>query len=285
MSRKPDLHTRLEYALAWVRGRTELRPAVGVVTGSGLGGIVDVLADPVAIPVSEIPEFPVSGVAGHEGRVVLGHAGEAVVAFLQGRVHAYEGAPPEDLGFGVRLLVRLGVGSILLTNAAGAVNPDLFPGDLVRISDHLNLSGANPLVGRNDERLGPRFPDMTEAYDRDLAGMLDRCAARLGLPALRSGVYACVAGPSYETPAEVRMLRALGADLVGMSTVPEVIAARHMGARVAAISVVANRAAGLAGRPLDHSDVLAVTAAAREGLARLVACFASQAARTVAPMR
>jgi purine-nucleoside phosphorylase len=285
MSRKPDLHTRLEYALAWVRGRTELRPTVGVVTGSGLGGIADVLAGPVAIPYQEIPEFPVAGVAGHEGRILLGRVGETVVAFLQGRVHAYEGAAPEDLGFGVRLLARLGAGSILLTNAAGAVNPDLFPGDLVRITDHLNLSGANPLTGPGDERLGPRFPDLTEAYDRELAGVLDRCAARLGLPALRSGVYAYMAGPSYETPAEVRMLRTLGADLVGMSTVPEVIAARHVGARVAAIAVVANRAAGLAGRPLDHSDVLAVTASAREGLARLVACFASQAARPVPATR
>ena len=285
MSRKADLHTRLEYALAWVRGRTEMRPAVGVVTGSGLGGIADVLAQPVSIPYAEIPGFPEGGVAGHEGRLVLGLVGETVVACLQGRVHAYEGASPEDLAFGVRLLVQLGAGSLLLTNAAGAVNPDLFPGDLVRITDHLDLSRSNPLTGPNDDRLGPRFPDLTEAYDPRLGAELDRCTARLGLPALRTGVYACVAGPSYETPAEIRMLRVLGADLVGMSTVPEVVVARHMGARVAAISVVANRAAGLEGRPLTHSDVLAVTARAREGLSRLVACFASQAARAVGPSR
>jgi purine-nucleoside phosphorylase len=208
-----------------------------------------------------------------------------VVACLQGRVHAYEGASPEDLAFGVRLLVWLGAESLLLTNAAGAVNPDLFPGDLVRITDHLDLSGRNPLTGPNDDRLGPRFPDLSEAYDPRLGAELDRCTARLGLPALRTGVYACMAGPSYETPAEIRMLRVLGADLVGMSTVPEVIAARHMGARVAAISVVANRAAGLEGRPLTHSDVLAVTARAREGLSRLVACFASQVSRAVGPSR
>jgi purine-nucleoside phosphorylase len=285
MSRKADLHTRLEYALAWVRGRTEMRPDVGLVTGSGLGGLADVLAQPVHIPYAEIPGFPEGGVAGHEGRLVLGRVGETVVACLQGRVHAYEGASPEDLAFGVRLLVQLGAESLLLTNAAGAVNPDLFPGDLVRITEHLDLSGANPLTGPNDDRLGPRFPDLSEAYDPRLGAELDRCTARLGLPALRTGVYACVAGPSYETPAEIRMLRVLGADLVGMSTVPEVIAARHMGARVAAISVVANRAAGLEGRPLTHSDVLAVTARAREGLSRLVACFASQVSRPVAPSR
>jgi purine-nucleoside phosphorylase len=155
----------------------------------------------------------------------------------------------------------------------------------VRITDHLDLSGSNPLTGPNDDRLGPRFPDLSEAYDPGLGAELDRCAARLGLPALRTGVYACMAGPSYETPAEIRMLRVLGADLVGMSTVPEVIAARHMGARVAAVSVVANRAAGLEGGSLTHSDVLAAAARAREGLSRLVACFASQAARAVGPSR
>ena len=230
MSRKPDVHTRLEYARAWVRGRTEVRPVVGVVLGSGLGALADRLEGAVSIPYQEIPEFPAVSVAGHAGRLVVGTLGGVPVAAMQGRVHAYEGWSAEDLTFGVRLLAATGVRALLVTNASGAVNPGLAPGDLVRITDHLNLTGQNPLTGPNDERIGTRFPDMTEPYDPKLGALLDASAARLGIP-LGTGVYAGVAGPSYETPAEIRMLRTLGADLVGMSTVLEVIAARHAGIR------------------------------------------------------
>jgi purine-nucleoside phosphorylase len=282
MTRKADLFTRLSYAAAWVRGRTDLRPSVGVVLGSGLGGFASRLANAAVIPYAQIPEFPVSQVAGHAGKLVVGElpadGGPVVVAAMQGRVHGYEGWGAEDVAFGARLLCRLGVKALALTNAAGGVSPDLAAGDLVRVTDHLNLSGQNPLTGPNDERIGARFPDLTGAYDPKLAALLDAAASRLGI-ALRSGVYACMPGPSYETPAEVRMLRALGADLVGMSTVPEVIAARHMGVPVCAVSVVANPAAGLAVRPLRHEDVTAAAERAGERLADLLAAFLPEIAR------
>jgi purine-nucleoside phosphorylase len=278
MSRKPDLHIRLDYARALVRGRTDLRPVVGLVLGSGLGPLADHLGEAVAIPYEEIPEFPAASVAGHAGRLVVGTLGGVPVAAMQGRVHAYEGWSAEDLSFGVRLLACIGVRALLLTNAAGAVNPGLAPGELVRITDHLNLTGANPLTGRNDDRIGPRFPDLSEAYDPKLGAILDACAARLGIR-LGTGVYAGLAGPSYETPAEVRMLRILGADLVGMSTVLEVIAARHAGVRVAAVSLVTNLAAGLAGKPLSHAEVLTAAEGARDRLTRLVTAWVPEAAR------
>jgi len=278
MSRKPDVHKRLEYARAWVRGRTEFRPVVGLVLGSGLGALADRLEGAVSIPYEEIPEFPAVSVAGHAGRLVMGTLGGVPVAVMQGRVHAYEGWSAEDLTFGVRLLAAIGVRALLVTNAAGAVNPALAPGDLARITDQLNLTGLNPLTGPNDERIGPRFPDMTEPYDPQLGALLDASAARLGIP-LGTGVYAGVAGPSYETPAEIRMLRTLGADLVGMSTVLEVIAARHAGIRVAAVSLVTNLAAGLAGKPLLHADVLAAGEGARDRVTRLATAWVAEAAR------
>ena len=278
MSRKPDVHKRLEYARAWVRGRTEIRPVVGLVLGSGLGALADRLEGAVSIPYVEIPEFPAPSVAGHAGRLVVGALGGVPVAAMQGRVHAYEGWSAEDLTFGVRLLAATGVRALLLTNATGAVNPGLAPGDLVRITDQLNLTGLNPLTGRNDERIGPRFPDMSQPYDPQLGALLDASAARLGIP-LGTGVYAGVAGPSYETPAEIRMLRILGADLVGMSTVLEVIAARHAGIRVAAVSLVTNLAAGLAGKPLSHAEVLAAGEGARDRVTRLATAWTAEAAR------
>lgn len=282
MTKRADLYTRLSYAIAWVRGKTDLEPAAGVVLGSGLGGLVERLERRVVIPYEEIPYFPVSRVAGHPGRLVLGELRQGDVAVplvvMQGRVHAYEGWTAEEVAFGVRALCRLGVRLLLVTNAAGGVNPSLAPGDLVRITDHLNLSGQNPLAGENDERLGPRFPDLSDAYDPRLGALLDEAAAAAGVP-LRAGVYACMAGPSYETPAEVRMLRGLGADVVGMSTVPEVIAARHMGVSVAGISVVTNRAAGLARAPLSHEEVAATAGKVRERLSALAAEFLARAAR------
>jgi purine-nucleoside phosphorylase len=279
---RADLHTRLQYALAWVRGKVDAAPQAGLVLGSGLAGLAEQIERAVVIPYDEIPGMPVPKVLGHPGRLVMGdlvHDGARVrVAALLGRAHAYEGHPPEDLGFGARLLCGLGVNALLTTNASGGVNPAFAPGELVRIVDHIDLSRTNPLVGENDGRLGPRFPDMTRAYDPRLGALLDAAAAGAGL-ALRTGVYACVLGPAYETPAEVRMLRALGADLVGMSTVPEVVVARHMGVPVAAVSVVTNHAAGLGGRPLSHEEVEVVAAAARDRLTALAAAFLAAAFR------
>ncbi|BDG09050.1 purine-nucleoside phosphorylase [Anaeromyxobacter paludicola] len=278
---KADLSTKLAYALAWTRGKLDVTPAVGVVLGSGLGALADRLERQVAIPYEEIPGMPVSRVAGHAGRLVVGElpgpAGPVPVAAMQGRVHAYEGWSPGEVVFGVRVLCGLGARALVLTNAAGAVDPALAPGDLVRITDHLNLSGHNPLVGPNDERIGPRFPDLSQAYDPALAAKLDACAARLGA-GLKQGVYACLLGPSYETPAEIRMLRTLGADVVGMSTVPEVIAARHMGVPVCAVSLVSNLAAGLGARPLSHGEVQAIASRESARFVELLAAFLPEAA-------
>lgn len=274
MTKKVDLHTRLSYALAWVRGKSDLVPKVGVVLGSGLSAFADRIASAVAIPYQEIPEFPASSVEGHPGKLVMGElpgpGGGVPVAVMQGRVHGYEGWSAEDVAFGARLLCRLGAGALLLTNASGGVNTELAPGDLVRVTDHVNLSGSNPLTGPNDARLGPRFPDLGQAYDTALGEVLEAAARRVGVT-LKRGVYACLAGPSYETPAEVRMLRALGADLVGMSTVPEVIAARHMGVPVCAVAMVANMAAGISARPISHAEVTAAGERVREALGRLLA--------------
>lgn len=283
--RKADLHTRLRYALAWVRGKTDLSPRVGVVLGSGLSAFAERLTGSTSIPYREIPGFPAAGVEGHPGRLVIGKLpapGGVPVAILQGRAHVYEGLSSDEAAFGVRLLCQLGVEGLVLTNASGAVNPDFAPGDLVRLTDHLNLSGTNPLTGPNDERLGPRFLDLSEAYHPGLGALLEETAGRLGIP-LRRGVYACMAGPSYETPAEVRMLRLLGADLVGMSTVPEVIAARHMGVPLCAVAVVSNRAAGLSARPLSHAEVTAAGESVRDGLGRLLAAMLAEMARRGPP--
>jgi purine-nucleoside phosphorylase len=204
--------------------------------------------------------------------------GRVPVVAMQGRAHGYEGWSADDVAFGARVLCGLGVKLLLVTNAAGGVNPSYAPGDLVRITDHLNLSGLNPLVGENDDKVGPRFPDLSQAYDAELGALLEQVAVERGIP-LRAGVYACMLGPSYETPAEIRMLRLLGADVVGMSTVPEVIAARHMGTRVVGISVVTNLAAGLSRQPLSHAEVQETGARVEARLTTLVTGFLSRAAR------
>lgn len=281
MTKRADLPTRLSYALAFVRGKTEAPPAAAVVLGSGLGAFAERLERATVIPYTEIPGFPVSRVPGHAGRLVVGDLqtshGTVVIAAMQGRVHLYEGWSAEDVAFGVRVLGGLGVRALLLTNAAGGVNPAFAPGDLVRISDHLNLTGANPLVGENDDRLGPRFPDMTAAWDPGLGALLEEAAAAEGVK-LGRGVYAGLLGPTYETPAEVRMLGILGADLVGMSTVVEAIAARHLGLRIAGLSVVTNLAAGLGAARLEHADVQATADRVKDGLGRVVADFLGRAA-------
>ena len=252
-------------ALHCLQGRTARRPAVAVVLGSGLGGFAEELADRIEIPYSEIPGWPHSTAIGHAGRLVFGELGSLDVAVMSGRAHLYEGYTPAQVTFGVRVLGKLGVRGMVFTNAAGGINPAYERGGLVLISDHINLQGSNPLAGPNDDSLGPRFPDMSEAYSERYRMIARKAAAELGIP-LCEGVYAAVLGPSYETPAEIRALRAIGADLVGMSTAPEVIAANHMGVKVLAISCVTNMAAGLHAEKLSHQEVLETGAMARDTL-------------------
>jgi purine-nucleoside phosphorylase len=243
---------------------------VGVVLGSGLGGVADRLEGARSIPYASLPGFPETTVAGHPGRLVAGTVAGKTALLLCGRVHGYEGYPPCEIGFGVRVVAALGVRTIIVTNAAGGVDPTMAAGDIVAISDHINLTGASPLSGPNDERLGPRFVDMTDAYDPVLRAIANVAApAAIGRP-LREAIYAGMAGPAYETPAEVRLLRTLGAGLVGMSTVHEVIAARHAGVAVLGLSLVANPAAGVTPGPLRHEDVTRAAAAGADAMGKLI---------------
>jgi purine-nucleoside phosphorylase len=267
---------RLDEAAAVVRSKSALEPRVGVVLGSGLGGFADALDERTAIPFGEIPHFPASTVAGHGGALVLGRAGAVPVAVMKGRVHHYEGYSLQDVVFPVRVLARLGVRTLVVTNAAGGINTLFAPGELMVIEDHVNLIG-NPLVGPNEDALGPRFPDMSEAYDRALRDVAEAACAAVGIRCQR-GVYVGMSGPSYETPAEIRMARVLGGDAVGMSTVPEVIAARHMGLRVAGLSCITNLAAGVSDRKLDHREVLETGRRVTEALLQVLARIVSEAA-------
>lgn len=260
-----SISEKLQQAVASVRRHTSLQPRVGLVLGSGLGDVAAAMTDAAALPYSQIPHFQQPQVAGHAGQMMVGQWAGAAIAVLQGRFHFYEGHSMADVVFPVRVLCALGVEVVLLTNAAGGVNPDFRASDLMVISDHLNLTGDNPLRGPNDDALGPRFPDMTQAYDADCLQILQDAAREAGI-ALRTGVYAGLSGPTYETPAEVRTLRTLGADAVGMSTVAECIAARHMGVRVAGLSCITNMAAGLSPHPLSHQEVMD---ASRDNAAKL----------------
>lgn len=245
----------IQNAKFYLDSQTEMRPRVGVVLGSGLGAFADELTHRVVIPFPEIPGWPPSTAIGHAGKLVIGKIGSLEVAVMAGRVHLYEGYTAAQVVFGVRVLGAFGVQSLVVTNAAGGIRADLGRGGLVLISDHINLQGVNPLTGPNDEALGPRFPDMTEAYCAAYRKIAHGAGAELGIE-LGEGVYAAMAGPNYETPAEIRYLRTIGADLVGMSTVPEVIAANHIGIRVLGISCVTNLAAGISGEKLSHREVL-----------------------------
>lgn len=241
---------------------------VGMVLGSGLGGFTDRFEDATVIPYSEIPWMPVSTVSGHSGNLVIGGVSGKRIAAMQGRAHLYEGRSPDEVVFGTRLMASLGAKTLVVTNAAGGIDPSFEPGDLMLITDQLNLTGTSSLLGPNDEMLGPRFVDMSDAYDPELIAEAKRMAAQLGV-SVRHGVYAGLLGPAYETPAEVRMLRTLGADAVGMSTVLEVLAARHMGLRVLGISCITNAAAGISKGPLSHDEVTETAARVRarfEGL-------------------
>jgi purine-nucleoside phosphorylase len=247
--------TCAETAAQFILGQTSLRPRIGLVLGSGLGGFADSLTDANRIPYGEIPAFPRSTAIGHAGKMVIGKSGAIPVAVMQGRVHLYEGYSAHEVAFPMRVFARMGIHAVILTNAAGGINLNYQQGALVLIRDHINLQGANPLTGPNDDRFGVRFPDMTQAYAKTYREQAREEAAKLGMT-LHEGVYAALLGPNYETPAEIKYLRTIGADLVGMSTVFEVIAARHMGIKVLAISCVTNMAAGIVDQPLSHKEVM-----------------------------
>ena len=250
-----DQFTRAETAAKSVLQRTPLRPQIGLVLGSGLGGFADSLTDATRIPYADIPTFPRSTAIGHAGQMVVGKSAAVPVAAMQGRVHLYEGYSAQQVAFPMRVFGRMGIHAVILTNAAGGINLNYQQGALVLIRDHINLQGTNPLAGPNDDRFGVRFPDMTQAYDRTYRASAKEEAGKLGMT-LHEGVYAALLGPSYETPAEINYLRTIGADLVGMSTAFEVIAARHMGIKVLAISCVTNMAAGILDQPLSHQEVM-----------------------------
>ena len=263
------LYARAEQAARTIRSRTELKPQLALILGSGLGGFADEFVEAVAIPYGEIPGFATSTAEGHAGRLVIGKVGTVPVVAMQGRVHFYEGYSLEEVTFPIRVFKLLGVKRLILTNAAGGIDIELNQGALMVISDHLNLMGVNPLRGPNDETFGPRFPDLSEAYSRKLQEQAVDEAHKLGVD-LRRGIYAALAGPSYETPAEIHMLRGLGADAVGMSTVPETIVARHMGIDVLGISCITNMAAGISVEPINHAEVMETGRRVRETFTKLL---------------
>jgi purine-nucleoside phosphorylase len=252
-----SLYTRAEHAARIIRSRTALDARIALVLGSGLGDFADELDEAARIPYADIPGFATSTVAGHAGRMVIGKVGRVPVVAMQGRVHSYEGYSMEEVTFPIRTFKLLGIETVLLTNAAGGIDVELSEGTLMIISDHLNLMGVNPLRGPNDPRFGPRFPDMTEVYSRELQEIVVKEASVLGIE-VRRGIYAGLPGPSYETPAEIHMLRSFGADAIGMSTVPEAIVARHMGMKVLGISCITNMAAGISDKPINHDEVMEI---------------------------
>ncbi|WP_059052408.1 purine-nucleoside phosphorylase [Paenibacillus senegalimassiliensis] len=256
-------------AADYIRSRSALTPKVGLILGSGLGVLADHLEQPVSIAYHDIPFFPQSTVEGHAGELLIGTVQGTPVVLMKGRFHMYEGYGPEVTAFPVRVMKELGVSTLLVTNAAGGINTAYAPGDLMLISDHINLTGRNPLIGPNDEELGARFPDMSQAYSRKLRELAKSVAAEKDVP-LQEGVYAGLLGPCYETPAEIRMLRTMGADAVGMSTVSEVIVARHAGLEVLGISCISNMASGILDQPLSHHEVMETTDRVREKFLSLV---------------
>jgi purine-nucleoside phosphorylase len=247
----------------FIRARCPQQPVLGIILGSGLGACVDFFQDRTLIPFADLPHFPSSTIPGHSGNLIIGKAEGISTVALQGRAHLYEGYSIAEVAFPIRILGALGIRLLIVTNAAGGINTDFRPGDLMLITDHINMMGMNPLAGPNFDELGPRFPDMSEAYDGAMRNIALEAAREKGMT-LRQGVYIGLPGPSYETPAEIRMCRALGADVVGMSTVPEVIVANHMGMRVLGISCITNMAAGILPQRLTHKEVLDTTSAAGE---------------------
>src|SRR3989475_4009981 len=263
------LYERAEKAARVIRARTDADVPVAIVLGSGLGAFAYELTEATSIRYDEIPTFARATVEGHAGALVIGKASGVTLAAMQGRFHSYEGHSLEEVTFPIRVLKLLGANTLVLTNAAGALNVEFVPGSLMVISDHINLLGSNPLIGPNDDRFGPRFPDLTSVYAPELQSMVIDEARGMDLQ-MRRGVYAALSGPSYETPAEIHMVRTLGADAVGMSTVPEAIVARHMNMRVVGISCITNLAAGVSDRPVDHSQVMATGERVQESFTELL---------------
>lgn len=273
-----DSYSRIQLAASVLREHLDGRePRVAFVLGSALGPFADAVREPISVPFSEIPHLRSPTADGHAGRFLAGTIRDYPVLVMSGRLHPYEGWDLEEVTFPIRVMAALGIETVVLTNAAGGIDPSLAAGDLMVIEDHLNLTGANPLTGPNDDRLGPRFPDMTNAWDRPLRELLYLAATKLGLT-LRGGVYAGLSGPNYETPAEVRMLRALGAHAVGMSTVHEAIVARHSGLRLAGISCITNAAAGEASSPLSHTEVMNTALRSAEAFQALLEGFCEKLA-------
>ena len=264
-----SIYERAEHATRVIRARISVDPRIAIVLGSGLGGFADDFEEPEAIPYEEIPGFVRSTAEGHAGRLVVGKVDTVPVVAMQGRVHYYEGYSFEEVTFPVRTFKLLGIKTLILTNAAGGINVQLTQGALMVISDHLNLMGDNPLRGPNDERFGPRFPDMSAVYSPELQELVVDEAKATGVE-VRRGIYGALSGPSYETPAEIHMLRNLGADAVGMSTVPEAIVARHMGLEVLGISCITNMAAGISDEPINHEEVMATGDRVRDTFAQLL---------------
>ena len=263
------LSTRIHNAVAYIRSRTDMTPELGMILGSGLGDFADTLENRRVIPFTDIPDFPAATVPGHTGAFVFGTKHGKSVVCLQGRLHYYEGHPMSLLTMPVRIMAKLGVKTLLLTNAAGGVNPSYRPGDLMLIADHINYSGSNPLIGEHHEDFGPRFPDVTDLYSSGLRLKIKLAAVEAGIP-LRQGVYMMFSGPSYETPAEIRMARILGADAVGMSTVPEAIVAAQCGIKCLGISCITNLAAGVSPNKLSHEEVMETAAMAHDKFHSLV---------------
>ncbi len=249
-----DVYNCMQEARKFIESKTEIKPEIGIILGSGLGDFAETITERSVISYSEIPHFKSVNVKGHAGNLVLGNVSGKKVVVLQGRYHFYEGHDIKDVVFPVRTISALGISNLIITNAAGGINPEFSPGDLMTISDHINLMGVNPLFGENDERIGPRFPDMSEIYNKEFSNKIIAAGEKIGI-SIKSGVYAGLRGPSYETPAEIRMLKTVGADSVGMSTVPESIAAKHMGINISGISCITNYAAGITDKPLDHKEV------------------------------
>lgn len=256
-------------ASQYILSKVSVKPKIGIVLGSGLGIYIDQIQNKTIIPYQDIPHFKRTSVEGHSGALIIGEVNGVAVAALQGRLHAYEGYAGEEIVLPIRTLAALGVEIVFLTNASGGINADFHPGDLVAITDHINLSGRNPLVGPNIAELGPRFPDMGNAYDAELRGVLHGVAKSCQV-VIKDGVYCSVLGPTYETPAEIRMMRIIGADLVGMSTVPEVIAANHLGLKVVGVACITNYAAGIKQEKLSHADVKNVAEKAMVGFATIL---------------
>jgi purine-nucleoside phosphorylase len=264
-----SLLEKIDEAKRFIQPKLKTTPRIGLVLGSGLGVLGDEVEDAVKVPFGEIPNFPVSTVSGHAGQLVIGQLAGQEVIVMQGRFHFYEGWSLEEVTFPIRVMKALGVEIVFVTNAAGGIDPSWSAGDLMLIQDHINLTGRNPLVGPNEAELGPRFPDMSNAYNRELRGLAKAVANRLGIP-LREGVYVGVSGPSYETPAEIKMFRMVGGHAVGMSTVPEVIVANHSGLKVIGITCISNMAAGILDQPLSHEEVMETTEKAKAHFISLV---------------